>query len=190
MTQRILITTLSLLAVAFASVTAQASAGADSSSHADHAAPLTPSQRYSGRTPIDLDNGGRGNNGTYGAANAEYEAQAKSDLLAPGLQATPYAYERKAAFVKAMNERLSFFEEAILNLKERSSITKPEVVLHSDQAVIQLENLLKQTREAWKKASSANANEWTAAQDNARTAFVALYSTYKSLNSGSAPASK
>lgn len=143
---------------------------------------LAPAKRYSGGAPVDMSHGALGNNGTYGAPNPEYEAQAKAELLAPGLFVGPYPYERRAEFIAAMNDQMRFFEEAVTNLKETSSITKPEAKQHSGQAVQQLENLLGQTKDALKRAKSAASGEWAAAQDSARTAFTSLYGTYKSLN--------
>ncbi len=144
--------------------------------------PLAPAQRYSGGTPIDLSHGSTGNNGTFGAPNAEYEAQAKAELITPGLFAGPYSYERRAEFIAALADRIRFFEEAVVNLKETSSLTKPEAKQHSEQAVQRIENLLGQTRDALKRARSAGASEWSSAQDSARTAFISLYGTYKSLH--------
>lgn len=175
---------LSLLSPHFA----RAAAGA--ADHATHEAPLAPAKRYSGNTPIDMTHGGLGNNGTYGAVDANFEARAKAELTAAGLEASPYPYERKADFVKAMAERLRFFDEALVNLKDRSATTKPEAIQYSDQALQQLQNLLTQTRDAWNKAKSAGAADWSSAQDSARTAFVALYGTYRSLNTASPNSSK
>lgn len=143
---------------------------------------LEPATRYEGSTPIDMSHGFAGANGTFGAPNPAYEAQASAELLAPGLFAGPYPYERRTEFIQAMNDRIRFFDEAVVNLKERSSGTRPEVVQYSDQALQQLENLLSQTRDALKRAKSAGQSDWMSAQDGARSAFISMYGTYKSLN--------
>jgi len=144
---------------------------------------LEPARVYDGSTPVDLENGMLGNNGTFGVPNPDYEALAKSDLTAPGLFAAPYTYEQKKNFLSAIQGRLRFYEEAIVNLKERSASTKPEAVQFSDALLSRLENLLSQTRDAMKQAKSAGKNEWPAAEQAARSAFIALQSTYLSITS-------
>jgi hypothetical protein len=143
---------------------------------------LAPASRYDGGTPIDLNHGRVGNNGTIGKANPVWEALGSSELTAPGLIAAPYPYSAKKSFVNAIQDRLRFFEEAVENLEEKSNINnKPEVAQFSERALPEIKNRLDQAKKALKTANGAGEKDWRNAEDGARAAFVNLKTTYEGM---------
>ncbi len=145
---------------------------------------LSPvSLHYNGSVPIDLDHGLCGNNGTFGLADPEYESLRTAALTAPGLLAAPYEYRFRSHFLSGYAERIAFFDEAIHNLNEKTELTKPEAAEFSHQAAAQLTSLLEQAKKSFASAKSAGANEWMAAQAQARDALNALLGTYTTLTS-------
>lgn len=134
-----------------------------------------PANRYSGSAPIDLGRGMPFNNGTYGNPNPEYEAQAVSGHTAPGLRATPYSYKEQKQFVSNIKALFPIYEDAIGNLKSNKD-EREEVKAYREQQRTELETRLEAAKDATKKASSANENEWSGAQENARKAFADLQS--------------
>jgi hypothetical protein len=150
--------------------------------NASEAHDLAPAPRYDGNTPIDLNHGRLGNNGTVGKANPAWTILADSELTAPGLIASPYPYNKKKLFISAIQDRLRFFEEAVQNLEEKSNLNnKPEVAQFSDRALPEIKNRLDQAKKALKTADGAGEKDWRNAEDGARAAFVNLKTTYEGM---------
>jgi hypothetical protein len=144
---------------------------------------LGPSKRYSGATPIDLDNGAPFNNGTFGLPNAEYEAWSQPPFTAVGLNAKTYPYADKAHFVSVIEDRLDFYEAALTNWGHtRATDAKPEVVEYAKQATQAIQPKLEAARKALGSAKSAGSNDWTKAEADARQAYVELQGTYATLH--------
>ncbi len=150
----------------------------------DHDMTLAPiSKEYSGSTPIDLNHGGCGNNGTFGRPDPQYESLRTAALTAPGLLAAPYEFRSKSQFLNGYTERIAFFDEAIRNLNEKTATTKPEAAEFSNQAATQLSSLLEQAKKGLIAAKNAGSSDWMAAQSQARDALNALLGTYSTLTS-------
>lgn len=141
-----------------------------------------PAKRYSGDTPIDLGNGLPGNNGTYGNPNPDYEAWAKAPAVVAGLSEQPYSYRQKSEFVNVLKEQLLWGETAMANWKTTSSITRPEVVEYSKQAIAKIEPVLKSFKSATDTASGANEKEWTNAESGARKALIDFRTAYTQMH--------
>lgn len=153
---------------------AASSAFANNSSHSQTTHDNSqPAHRYSGSAPVDLSRGLPFNNGTWGKTNPEYEAQANSGYLAPGVRATPYSYKQQGEFVSKIKALYPIYEDAIHNLKTNKD-ERAEVKAYREEMLKNLEARLDASKDATSKANSANENDWPAAQDNARKAFADL----------------
>ncbi|CAN5641491.1 hypothetical protein BH10BDE1_BH10BDE1_11500 [soil metagenome] len=145
--------------------------------------PLTaPSQNYSGKTPIDRGNGNFFSVGTYGAPNPDYEAWATSPTWAVSLAQRPYSFEQKDRFIESLDDRIKLFEAASWNYGQVSEISRPEGQAHAKQAAADLAPKIEKARDAWKKAKSANKDEWENAQNVAKRSFLELQSFYYSMH--------
>lgn len=161
---------LKVFVVAMLFVTTSAFANEGAKSQPDNA---QPAHRYSGSAPVDLSRGLPFNNGTWGKSNPEYEAQSQAGYLAPGIRATPYSYEQQGVFVSKIRDYYRTYEDAISNLKHNKD-QRAEVKAYREEMLKNLEARLDASKDATKKAASANENEWPQAQDNARKAFADL----------------
>lgn len=153
-------------------ISASAFAAGGNSHTADHD-DGKESTRYSGSAPIDLSRGLPFNNGTFGNRNESYEAKATAGYTAPGLRASTYDYKERGQFVKSIQALFPIYQDAINNLKSNKD-QRPEVKAYREQRLKDLEARLEAAQEATDKADSANENEWSGAQENARKAFVDL----------------
>ncbi len=138
----------------------------------------TPSNDYSGSSPINHDNGGFFNNGTFGAPNPDYEKWASSPTWAVSLAERPYPFEEKDRFVKSLSERISHFEHAIWNYEQVTEVSTPAGVAHAKQASADLAPRIEKAREAWKTAKSSGRDDWDKTQASAKRAFLELQSYY------------
>lgn len=143
---------------------------------------LKPAQRYSGSTPIDLSHGLLFNNGTYGARNPEYEAWGEAKVVVPGVSELKYEYNRKADFVRGVQESIAFLEAATWNWENSSADTKPEAVEYSKASLATMKPLIEKLRQATKAASGSSAGDWDKNQDAARGALIEARATYSSLH--------
>jgi hypothetical protein len=144
--------------------------------------PLSPATRYSGRTPIDLQNGILFNNGTFGLPNEEYEAWHDAPTVVPGMSEKTYPFESKAAFVQAMEESAVFIEHAIWNWERTTPDTLPETAEHSKTAAETMRPLLKSYRDTIKKISGAGRSDWDQMQAEGRRAVSNLRGTYSQIH--------
>ncbi len=148
--------------------------------------PLQPATRYSGRTPIDLKNGLKMNNGTYGAPNADYEAWASQPSVVPNVSEKTYPYHAKGEFIKGVNESAEFVEHAIWNwersIAHPTEVTKPEVLEYAKASVNTMKPILEKFKKAVSDAKGANSGSWDEAQNNARKALVELRGSYAQLH--------
>lgn len=143
---------------------------------------LQPATRYSGRTPVDLNNGIVFNYGTYGMQNPTYEKWAEAPVLVPGVSDLPYPYTSKEQFVRGLEENVRFVEDAITNWKTVSSITKPEAKEYGEKSAAAMEPLLSRFKDTVRAVSSSSANDWEKNQSDARRALVEMRATYASLH--------
>lgn len=175
-------TSLTAVIVTFAFSTGLASgAGGGGVDHSAPGKPLNPAPRYDGSAPIDMSHGMLGSNGTFGAPNAEYEAKREAELAAPGVFAAPYPYSAKQHFITGLGDRLRFFEEAVVNLKERGTMVTPETNAFSDSAGPKIEEMLTRARDAFKKAKGAGEKDWVGAEQAARASFVEMKTAYEAM---------
>lgn len=146
-------------------------------------AKLEPATRYSGRTPIDLNNGIPFNNGTFGMGNANYEKWASAPAVVPGVSELNYPYGDRADFIGGCEESANFVENAIFNWKlPPSAITKPEAKAYGDLAAGTMQPLLDKFNESIRVAKSAGRGDWEKAQSDARHALGEMRATYSSLH--------
>lgn len=144
--------------------------------------PTEPGQDFSGDQSIDLKNGIDWNRGTYGVPNPDTESWAKTSTWAVGLAERAYPYEAKTHFIDTLNERIEFYENAVINWKRKSSITKPEVVAYADKAVQDVSPRVDAARKAWSAAKASGKSSWDKAQEEAKRAFLDLQNFYYNLH--------
>ncbi len=147
----------------------------------DHPRVLQPATRYSGNTPIELNNGILFNNGGYGLPNADYEAWAKSAMIVAGLSERPYSYSQKKAFVATLEENIQWGESAIRNWKATTN-EFPDALAYAKAAVEKLQPELDKFKSATDKASGANEGAWQGAESDARRALIDFRIAYMQLH--------
>lgn len=171
----------SIASVSFAAlltVALSSAAFASEGAPAHEQKPLQPSKRYSGSSPVDLSNGLPFNNGTFGLRNSEYESWAKSKNIAVGVSEKMYPYAEKADFVRNVEERLFFYDQAIRNWNQTSEITKPEAIEYSKAAIQDITPRLDKAKQALKAANGAGSGDWEKAQFEAKRALLDLQGAY------------
>lgn len=139
-------------------------------------ATTTPSEVYSGGSPIDMTNGGFFNNGTFGQPNPTYEKWGTSPTWAVNLSELAYSYDDKAKFVKTLNERIQHFEHALWNYGQVTAVSTPAGVAHAQNMTTELTPKIDRAREAWSKAKSSGRSDWEATSGEAKKAFLDLQS--------------
>jgi hypothetical protein len=164
-----------------AGITTLTQAHAASPGPAEKSVPLAPASRYSGNTPIELNNGLPFNNGTFGAPNKEYESFADG-FVVPGLSDKAYPYSAKTDFVSRLEESATFVEHAISNWKNVTPNTKPEAKEYGERSAQTMEPLLKQLRDSIKAAAGSSQSDWEKNQVEAKRALTELRGTYSSLH--------
>jgi hypothetical protein len=143
---------------------------------------LEPSKTYNGASPIDLNNGLIGDNGTFGLPNADYESWSTEPASAVNLSSKPYPFEAKPRFVLALEDRLAFYDAAMWGWANTPKDQKPEVIEYAKQASESFKPLLEKARKALNEAKSAGAGQWAKAESDARSAFLQLQNTYYTLH--------
>lgn len=144
--------------------------------------PLEPATRYSGRTPVDLNNGLSFNNGTYGLPNTTYEKWAQARTLVPGVSELNYPYSDKAELVRGLEESAAFVEDAIQNWKTTSSITKPEAKEYGEKSAQTMQPLLNRFKDMIRQTAGASRGDWDKVQSDSRRALIEMRSMYSSLH--------
>jgi hypothetical protein len=132
---------------------------------------LQPATRYSGNTPIEMNNGLLFNNGGYGQPNPEYEAWAKSEMIVAGLSERPYSFAQKKTFITTLEENIVWGESAIRNWKATTN-EFPDAVVYSKAAIEKMQPALDKFKSAVDKASGAKEGDWQNAESEARRAFI------------------
>lgn len=143
--------------------------------------PTQPTHHFSGSTAINRDHGLAFNSGVYGVPNEEIKKWGESPTWAVSLADQKYAFEQQERFVKTLDERIAFFEAAVVNWG-RVNGPWPEAKEHAAKATADIGPRIDRARDTWSKAKSAGRGDWDKAQEDAKVAFIDLQSYYYSLH--------
>lgn len=112
-----------------------------------------------------------------------------SDLyVAPGpidavnLLSRPYAYQEKAGFVSAVEDRIAFLEAAMANWKATPESSSPEAKEYAKRGQETIAPLLEAARSSLNSAKSAGSSSWANAHAESRRALLAALRAYHELH--------
>lgn len=108
----------------------------------------------------------------------EYDSQ----LDAVNLNSKPYGYAEKDVFVRAVDDRLRFFEAALENLAATPATAKDEAKAYAARAKAEIEPLLAKAKASFGRAKSAGSGAWQDAQAESRRDLLALLRAYHAMH--------